>query len=71
MINHTKTESTLDFIYLQPQQSRGRIRARIVTSPNHCKRLLLALQENLKKYKERFGEVKIAALPPGEIGILH
>ncbi len=71
MINHTETEFTIDFIYIQPQQPQGKVRARIITSPNHCKRLIVALQENMKKYEERFGEVKVAPFPQAEIGTYH
>lgn len=71
MINHSETEFTIDFIYLQPQQPAGKVRARIITSPNHCKRLIQALQENMKKYEDRFGEVKIGPPPPAEIGSYH
>ncbi len=71
MVNHSETEFTIDFIYLQPQQPVGKVRARIITSPNHLKRLILALQENMKKFEDRFGEVKIASVPPGEIGTYH
>jgi len=71
MINHSETEFVIDFIYLQPQAPQGKVRARIITSPNHCKRLIAALQDNMKKYEERFGEVKVAPMPPEGIGIYH
>jgi len=71
MINHTETEFIIDFIFLQPQAPQGKVRARIITSPNHCKRLIAALQDNMKKYEDRFGAVKVAPLPPEGIGIYH
>ena len=55
LVNHTETEFTLDFIYVQPQQPKARVRSRIITNPKHMKRLLLAIQDNLAKYEARFG----------------
>ncbi len=62
MVNHTETEFVLDFIYVQPQQPRAKVRARILSSPRHTKRLLAALQDNVQKYEQKFGEI---ALPQG------
>lgn len=63
VVNHSDAEFTLDFIFVQPQAPRAKVRSRVVTSPKHVKRLLLALEENLKKYEDRFGTVDIG--PPG------
>jgi Protein of unknown function (DUF3467) len=60
LINHTETEFILDFIYVQPQAPQGKVRSRVLTSPAHMKRLLNALTDNIKKYEERFGEIKLA-----------
>jgi hypothetical protein len=57
LVNHTETEFTLDFIYVQPQQPKARVRSRIITSPKHMKRLLLAIQDNLQKYEAKYGAV--------------
>ncbi len=59
MVNHTDAEFTLDFIYVQPQAPKAAVRARVITTPKHLKRLLFALQENLDKYEERFGVVDV------------
>jgi hypothetical protein len=58
LVNHTDAEFTLDFIYVQPQQPKAAVRARIITSPRHMKRLLAALADNLQKYEARFGVVE-------------
>src|SRR5664279_2012745 len=57
LINHNENEFVLDFAYLQPAQPRARVRARIVSSPRHTKRLLRALELNLRRYEERFGKI--------------
>lgn len=59
MVNHTETEFTLDFLYVQPQAPVARVRSRVITNPKHIKRLILALQDNLAKYEARFGPVSV------------
>lgn len=63
MIGHTEAEFTLDFIFMQPQQPKGKVRARIISSPSHTKRFLQALQDNIKKYEAKFGAIKAAQEP--------
>ena len=60
LVNHTETEFTMDFIYVQPQQPRAKVRSRIITNPKHMKRLLMAIQDNLVKYEARFGTIEIS-----------
>ena len=69
MVNHTETEFTLDLIYLQPQAPKAVVRSRVITTPKHMKRLLLALQDNVHKYEERFGKIELGDAPhfPGPI----
>ena len=57
LVNHTDAEFTLDFIYVQPQQPKATVRARVITSPRHMKRLLAAMADNLQKYEARFGVI--------------
>ncbi len=64
LVNHSETEFTLDFIYVQPQQPRAKVLSRIITNPKHLKRLSLALQDNLAKYEARFGAIDIS--DPGQ-----
>jgi len=70
MVNHSETEFTLDFIYVQPQQPKAKVRARIITSPKHTKRLLEALKENVAKYEKRFGAIQVTGPLPQE-KLLH
>jgi hypothetical protein len=57
LINHSDTEFVLDFAFLQPASAQARVRARILSSPRHTKRLLRALESNLARYEERFGKI--------------
>ncbi|TYO96370.1 uncharacterized protein DUF3467 [Geothermobacter ehrlichii] len=72
VVNHTDAEFVLDFIYVQPQAPRAKVRSRIITSPRHVKRLLRALQDNLDRYEARFGSVEdVAADDPATVGDYH
>jgi hypothetical protein len=63
LLSHTETEFVLDFIYIQPQAPKAKVRARVLSNPVHTKRLLAALQENIQRYEEKFGVIKTAADP--------
>jgi hypothetical protein len=66
LINHNENEFTLDFAYIQPSAPRARVRARIISSPRHTKRLLRALEFNLRRFEERFGKIDEPEInPPG------
>ena len=58
---HTKEEFILDFFLASPPQ--GVLTSRVIMSPGHFKRMLKALQENLKKYEEKFGKIEEAKAP--------
>jgi len=57
LINHNENEFVLDFAYIEPAAPRARVRGRIISSPRHTKRLLRALEYNLRRYEERFGKI--------------
>ena len=63
LLSHTETEFILDFIFIQPQAPKAKVRARVLSSPAHTKRLLAALQENIQRYEEKFGPIKTAVDP--------
>lgn len=66
-VNHNKDE--FQMMFLNILGASGRVSAKIITSPGHFKRILAAMQDNLKKYEEKFGEIKEVAGPDGkEIG---
>jgi hypothetical protein len=60
VINHSENEFILDFAYLQPANPLAKVRARVISSPRHTKRLLLALQKNLQRYEERYGVIELS-----------
>ena len=65
IVLHTREEFIMDFIMASPPA--GTVTARVITSPGHIKRIIGALQDNVKKYEEKFGEIKEAKAPQGFI----
>lgn len=57
-VSHTEEEFILDFFLASPPQ--GVLNSRVVMSPGHVKRLIKALQENIKNYEQKFGEIEEA-----------
>jgi hypothetical protein len=72
LLNHSDNEFILDFAYVQPATPRARVRARIISSPRHAKRLLRALEANIRRFEERFGRIEEteAVLPLPSTGTL-
>lgn len=60
VISHSPTEFVMDFINVVPGVKKVPVRARIIMNPVHAKRLLLALQDNIRKYESHFGEIELA-----------
>ena len=58
IITHSNTEFVLDFLRLMPGVPKARVKSRIVMTPQHAKRLLRALTENISKYEEKHGTIK-------------
>lgn len=65
-VSHTKEEFILDFFLVFPPS--GVLNSRIIMNPGHLKRVIKALQENMNKYEEKFGEIKEAQSPETKIG---
>ncbi|MFI3268008.1 MAG: DUF3467 domain-containing protein [Rikenellaceae bacterium] len=59
IISHCPTEFVLDFIRLLPGTNKGRVKSRVVLSPEQTKRLLMSLNENIQRYESTFGEIKV------------
>jgi len=66
MITYSPSEFVIDFGRILPGLPKTRIYSRIVMTPQHVKRLLGALQKNVKVYEEKFGEIKLLASQQGD-----
>lgn len=63
-ITHSSSEVILDFISMLPGMPKGEVRSRVVMVPEHAKRLLAALSDNIRKYESQFGEIKLGMAQP-------
>ncbi len=60
VISHSSSEFILDFIRLMPGVPKAHVKSRIIVTPEHAKRLLAALQDNISRYERQFGTIKKA-----------
>ena len=67
-VTHSETEFIFDFLFLQPNQPKAKLRSRIISSPVHTKRFMMALLENIKRYEERFGSIPERAYAGTQLG---
>ncbi|TXK50824.1 DUF3467 domain-containing protein [Pontibacter qinzhouensis] len=58
MIAHSSSEFVIDFIKLMPGLPKAKVKSRIIITPEHAKRLLAALADNIQKFEASFGEIK-------------
>ena len=58
MIAHSNSEFVIDFIRLMPGVPKARVKSRVIITPEHAKRLLAALKDNISKYEATFGPIK-------------
>jgi hypothetical protein len=58
IITHSPTEFVLDFVNVMPGTPKSKIKSRVVMTPQHAKRLVRALQENIQRYESSHGTIK-------------
>lgn len=58
IINHSNTEFVVDFVNIMPGVPKARVKSRIILTPQHAKRLLQALSENIDRFEKSNGEIK-------------
>jgi len=59
IITHSNSEFVLDFIKVMPGVPKARVKSRIVLTPQHAKRLLAALKDNVAKFEATNGVIKV------------
>lgn len=57
MIAHSNSEFVIDFIRMMPGLPKAKVKARIIMTPDHTRRLLAALKDNIQRYEEAFGKI--------------
>lgn len=65
-VAHTKEEFVMDFMTVFPPT--GTLNNRIIMSPGHFKRMIRAMQDNLSKYEQNFGEIRESDEPKTQYG---
>lgn len=63
VITHSPSEFVLDFIRMMPGMPKARVQSRMILTPQHAKRLMRALAENLRKYEDQHGGIAEANTP--------
>lgn len=64
IITHSQSEFVLDFVRIMPGVPKAKVKSRIVLTPAHAKRLMMALMDNMGKYEDSFGVVEGNEVPP-------
>ncbi|MCD7714163.1 MAG: DUF3467 domain-containing protein [Prevotella sp.] len=59
LIVHSPSEFIVDFAAMMPGMQKANVGARVILAPEHAKRLLLALQDNIYKFEQQFGTIKM------------
>ncbi len=58
IITHSNAEFVIDYINVMPGSPKAKVKSRIILTPQHAKRLLKALTDNIKKFEQAHGTIK-------------
>ncbi|KJD33475.1 hypothetical protein PK35_06385 [Tamlana nanhaiensis] len=64
IINHSVSEFVVDFVNIMPGVPKSKVKSRIILTPQHAKRLLKALNDNVQRFEQAHGEIKDYEQPP-------
>ena len=64
IINHSVSEFVVDFVNVMPGTPKAKVKSRIILTPQHAKRFMKALAENIKRFEKGHGEIKDYEQPP-------
>ena len=67
IITHSSSDFVIDFARVLPGLPKSQVKSRVILAPEHAKRLLAALQENIVRYEREFGPIKIPNQEPRTI----
>ena len=59
IITHSSSEFIVDFVRVMPGLPKASVQSRVVLAPEHAKRLMLALQENVMKFEHHYGTIRL------------
>lgn len=58
IISHSHSEFVIDFIKILPNVPKAKVKSRILLTPQHAKRLMKAMVDNVKRYEAQFGTIE-------------
>jgi len=58
ILSHSHSEFVIDFVRVTPGMPKAKVKSRIIVTPQHAKRLLMALKDNISKYESTYGLIK-------------
>jgi hypothetical protein len=64
IINHSVSEFVVDFVNIMPGAPKNKVKSRIILTPQHAKRFLKALSDNVSRFEKMHGEIKDYEQPP-------
>ena len=67
IITHSTSEFVVDFVRVMPGIPKASVKSRIVLTPEHAKRLMLALQDNIRKFESQHGTINLPQMPQGQM----
>ena len=63
IISHSQSEFVVDFIRIMPNVPKAKVRSRIILTPQHAKRLLRAMVDNVNRYEAQHGKIEEPEMP--------
>ena len=64
IINHSVSEFVVDFVSIMPGRPKAKVKSRIILTPQHAKKFLKALSENVSRFEKANGTIKDYDQPP-------
>ncbi|MBR5492202.1 MAG: DUF3467 domain-containing protein [Alistipes sp.] len=71
IISHSPSEFIVDFAAILPGMQKANVKTRVILTPEHAKRLLLSLQENITRYESNIAKIDIHRSMPAEDPIMN
>lgn len=59
IISHSNAEFIIDYIRILPGVPKAKVKSRVIMTPQHTKRLLMAIQDNIAKFEAQYGEIEL------------
>jgi hypothetical protein len=63
IITHSNQEFVIDFVRMTPGTPKAKVKSRVILTPQHAKRLMRALADNIRKFEQMYGEIQDMEAP--------